>query len=312
MITKNNISKKFNLKTILLIVLLNIFIVLISFSSIAGWVKEGERYRYLDEQSGDYIKAKWIQTNIGYYFLDNEGYMCIGWYQIVNDYYYFGQNGIMQTGFISTEGNTYYLSANDGKLVKGWIEVNNDGVIDYYYFTDNGTMAVGWLEMSDGWHYFDEGKALLNTWAKIQSYWYRFNEKAIMQTGWYQNGDKYYYLNPNNGRMVTGFVQDDSGATYYLRAEDGTLVINDTININGVKYTFDEKGKMKSDNQSVNMQSIINNTFNSLQNMESSSEIVVAIGVSPGASNSTAGISSAQLNINQNTPIQVGDTTGPK
>ena len=312
MMTKNNISTKINLKTIILIVFLNIFIVLIAFSANAGWVKEGERYRYLDEQSGDYIKAKWIQTNIGYYFLDNDGYMCIGWYQIVNDYYYFGQNGIMQTGFISTEGNTYYLSANDGKLVKGWIEVNNDGVIDYYYFTENGTMAVGWLEMSDGWHYFDEGKALLNTWAKIQSYWYRFNEKAIMQTGWYQNGDKYYYLNPNNGRMVTGFVQDDAGATYYLRAEDGTLVINETININGVKYTFDEKGKMKSDNQNVNMQSIINNTFNSLENMDSSSEIVVAIGVSPGASNSTAGISSAQLNINQNTPIQVGDTTGPK
>lgn len=311
MILVKNQNKKLNFKTIIYIVLCNVFIVLFSFSAFAGWMKEGEKYRYLDDTTGQYVNSKWVQTNIGYYFLDNNGYMCVGWYQIVGDYYYFGQNGIMQTGFITTDGNTYYLSANDGKMIKGWIEVNNDGVIDYYYFTDNGTMAVGWLKMSDGWHYFDEGKAIINTWAKIQSYWYRFDEKGVIKTGWYQNGDKYYYLNPQNGRMVTGFVQDDSGATYYLRLEDGTLVINETVTINGIKYTFDEKGKLKEDNQSVNMQSIINNTFNSLENMNSSSEIIVAIGVSPGTSNSQAGINSSELYVNKNIPIQVGDTTGP-
>lgn len=303
-----------NIFKIIKVLFIMFFIILLTDLSFAGWIKINDQYKYLNEQTGQYVRSKWIQTNVGFYFLNAEGNMCKGWYQIGNDYYYFSENGILQSGFVTTDGNTYYLSANDGKMIHGWIEVDTDGVIDYYYFNDNGTMAVGWLQMNDGWHYFNEGKAVVNTWIKIQSYWYRFNDKGIMQTGWCFLNNEYYYLNPQNGRMETGFVQDNAGNSYYLKPEDGTLAINETIMINGIMFTFDNKGQLIKSNETEqkNLESIISNSFNTIDNTNTMDEITIALGISPGSNMSSTGINGSQVSINKNAPVQIGDTIGPR
>ena len=43
-----------------------------------------------------------------------------------------------------------------------------------------------------------------------------------MKTGWLLDGGDWYYLNPETGRMQTGFVTL-SGKTYYLQ-EDGRML----------------------------------------------------------------------------------------
>lgn len=81
--------------------------------------------------------------------------------------------------------------------------------------TENSVQPHGWSETSEGWFYYDRGE---------------------VKTGWLLDGGDWYYLNPETGRMETGFVMVD-GKTYFLK-EDGRMLTESRI------FTPDETGAL--------------------------------------------------------------------
>lgn len=307
---KNNHNKKVK-DFIKGFVFTNVFVCFL-FSNInySQWVYNNNKYQYYDNQSGQIVTNNWIQTNQGYYYLDANGNMVNGWYIINGAYYYFGYNGLMQTGFIVTNDEVYYLDVVSGKMITGWIEVTVDGYSDYYYFKPNGTMAVGWCQINNQWYYFKDGKCMINIWANINKHWYYFGNNGAYVTGWLNQNGKYYYLNPANGEMVTGFVEDSSGNKYYLDPQTGVLAINTSVNINGVTYSFDQTGKATTNQQIVVNTNVYNNTFNTSEIVEEGAQIKV--GTAPGQ-NASAVTSSAQAvqSIQSAVELKEGLTNGP-
>lgn len=271
------------------------------------WIQNNGQYQYVDSQTGQLVVNNWIQTNQGYYFLDTNGNMVKGWCLINGKYYYFGSNGLMQTGFITTNNDVYYLDVHNGAMVTGWIEVTTDGISEYYYFKENGTMAIGWLQINGKWYYFKDGKCMIGVWGNIDNHWYFFDKDGSIKTGWLNQNGKYYYLNPANGQMVTGFVEDASGNKYYLDPSNGTLVIGTTINIAGIMWTFDQAGRAVASQQTVVNTQQSASTFNTGDIVENGAKIM--IGTAPGQ-NAQAVTNDIQA-IKSNTQLTEGLTVGP-
>lgn len=101
----------------------------------------------------------------------------------------------------------------------------------WYYFNADASMNVGWLYDEGDWYYSDSsGRICTNCWKQVDGTWYLFNPSGAMQTGWVcPDGVNYYYLDPETGAMVTGWMfdgkewyfMDDSGAMQTGWAQDG-------------------------------------------------------------------------------------------
>ena len=105
-----------------------------------------------------------------------------------------------------------------------------DSVYDGYaakivlFPSDNGqdaaeTVSDGWEKTDGGWVYYRNGE---------------------LHTGWLLDGGDWYYLNPETGLMVTGFLTLE-GKTYYLQ-EDGRMLTQPktfTPDENGVLHWVD-------------------------------------------------------------------------
>lgn len=279
---------------------------LFSFASFAKWQQQGTDFYYINDNNGQYVRADWIQTQYGYYYIDETGRMVRGWRLIGNDYYYFAENGLMQTGFVEAGGSKYYLNT-DGRMVRGWVEFVAAGEATYCYFDDNGQMANGWKAIGDYWYYFNDYKCIVNSWANIENEWYRFNQSGQMVTGWYLQNNKYYYLSTTTGQMVKGWIQDVNGYKYYLSPVDGTLIQNQTVNIEGTNYTFNQSGQM------INTENQADAQFRDMMGSTNVTGTSMNIGIQPGQSNAYS--SSTYTNTKNNAPnqgLQQGSTTGPK
>lgn len=292
------------------------FVFLFSFISYADWEKTDQGYRYRNNANNQYVVNNWLQTGNGYYYMDQYGLAVKGWYAINGKWYYFNDDGLMVTGFQELNGKTYYLDTKTGQMADSWVQVYDNGIIDYYYFGNNGAMCTGWKEIDKKWYYFRDGKALLDTWAKINNIWYHFNLQAAMDTGWVLSAGKYYYMSPSDGSLVKGWVQDQQGNQYYLSEYDGSLAINTTINISGLSYTFDSMGKCVAKNQYIG--DINGNSGTMYLNGQPVQGNVEAYGVNVGVSpaqNQIAGAMTGvqyQNQIDSRSSLEPGQTTGPK
>ena len=99
-------------------------------------------------------------------------------------------------------------------MLKGWQKIG-----DYwYYLNDQGRMLKGWqqLDYNDvtNWFYFSSAGVMSNTgWKRIDYEWYYFFPGGTMATGWQQIDNKWYYLG-SNGKMVSSKCITISGGNY--------------------------------------------------------------------------------------------------
>lgn len=277
----------------------------------ADWVMENNNYRYFNTAANQYVINNWLQTGNGFYFFDQNGYIVKGWYLINGDYYYFNNDGLMLTGFQVINDKVYYLDMGNGKMITGWVQLYENGKLTYMYFGEDGAGKIGWTQIGDQkkWYYFNDGKALVDTWAKINDVWYHFNKDASMDTGWILDNGKMYYLNLSNGGLTKGWIQDQYGNEYYLSENDGSLAINTTIMIGGISYTFNETGKCISKNQYANTSG--NNYYVNGAGTNAQGAYGVNVGISPGT-NTIQGISSTSAQQYQQSTLVPGSTAGPK
>ncbi len=118
-----------------------------------------------------------------------------------------------------------------------------------------------WKLGSGGWWYGDtSGWWAYSQWQKIDDKWYYFNANGYIYTGWHQINGVWYYFK-STGEMAenewcNGYWLSKGGAWSYQSTgkwkqnatgwwyEDtnGWYAKNETIKINGVKYTFNKDG----------------------------------------------------------------------
>ncbi len=140
-------------------------------------------------------------------------------------------------------GTMYY---QDGKRVRGWADIGGER----YYFDERGIMATGWKEIEPG-----------------SGDWYHFGEDGTLDYGWYQEGNVWYYLDLETGRMYNDGLATIDKSTYYFyewggmasdwwyEAEDGWYFFGGSgamkaaqwLEWKGEWYYLTENGRMAAD-----------------------------------------------------------------
>ncbi len=184
-----------------------------------GWVEiEGEKY-YYDEEDGysagrctlmpppEGAEAKYLQ------FGENGRYI-----------------GLYEGAYVDSEGTRYFAAGN---MLNGWqdLDFDNDGTNERYYFSKvDGYMATGYYEVDGKYHKFDDNGAYV--------------EEA--GTGIKLDGENSLYF--VDSKLVTGWVDVDvdgdgvSEKCYFDPENNGYMVVNDVVEIEGKYHKFDENG----------------------------------------------------------------------
>lgn len=127
-------------------------------------------------------------------------------------------------------------SSDDRKYLKeGAYVTSEDTIIEYngdtqgswkgntYQQGDGGVPTNCWKQILNDWYYFDGNGVRQLGWVQTGQRWYYLNPvDGKMLTGWQFVNGKWYYLNPGGGEMLTGWIQPQPGNWYYMYA-DGSM-----------------------------------------------------------------------------------------
>ena len=109
---------------------------------------------------------------------------------------------------------------------------------------------LGWNKKSeDLWWYctdVENGYYYNQGFQKIDNVWYYFLPSGYIASGWKKIGNDWYYFNTEHnghfGELMSGWITYKGKKCYLNEKHDGTFgraMKNETIEINGVKYSFD-------------------------------------------------------------------------
>lgn len=190
----------------------------------------------------------WVKINNKKYYNDNEGKLLKGIAKIGDKSYYFDNNGALtankkllaaskyyvvdQNGVATNQSNSWfnlggytYRSGNDGKVLKGAHNINNN----LYVFDENGKLAQNKSSISAGKFYKSDTKGLA----------------TVIKNSWVELDGKKYHTNPA-GYVKEGVWKIDNN--YYYFTQNG-LTPNQTVTQKGVVYKVDANGiATKEDN----------------------------------------------------------------
>lgn len=108
------------------------------------------------------------------------------------------------------------FTADDRKYLKEGDYVTSDDTILEYEGDTTGAWKGNTYKQEDG-------GVPRNSWKQILNDWYYFDGNGTRQTGWLKSGQRWYYLNPADGKLMTGWQQID-GKWYYLNTQGGEMM----------------------------------------------------------------------------------------
>lgn len=199
-----------------------------------------------------------------------------GWEQLNGSWIYYDSSGSKVTDQWKkgADDKWRYLNSAGYMAVNSW---TSDG----YYVDSNGIMVMNkWLKLNinfngstdgDHWYYFTlDGKAVMDTWRKIDNKWYFFDSNGEMQTGWVDD-DMYFCgsdgaakigwqkLYPpddddSNDDRVTPDSSGDDGKNWYYFLSSTKKYVPELSNsseygekrIDSAYYCFDSTGAMQT------------------------------------------------------------------
>lgn len=216
-------------------------------SFVIGWAQldwsKGKNWFYFDKDG--YMFTGWLKDNNTWYYLNPEtGVMELGkWLKLPwsdgTDWFYFDGYGrcIINQAY-AIDGKWYYFNAR-GARITGWFEDPNDHIKRYLDPID-GHMVISQVIDYEGKKYYVDGYGRLVTNApyQVDGKWYYADQNGERLTGWLPLEDGVRYLDPKTGQMIKN---DWLVFTYYVDGY-GRRVENQTIEIDGQKYTFDKDG----------------------------------------------------------------------
>ncbi len=101
-----------------------------------------------------------------------------------------------------------------------------------------------WNKSDKGWQFKkSDGSLYVNTWIFTKGKWYWLEPTGIMAQGWKELNGKKYYLMPNEGEMLIGWVSD--GQNWYYTGSDGVMQTG-WVSVGGKWYYLEEDGHMLS------------------------------------------------------------------
>ena len=240
----------------------------------AGWQQPEKDWYYLKEDGTiDTSKAGWVQIE-NVWMKAGKGVATIqkaGWYQIENRWYMLKNDGSRDTSKVNWQqinGNWYFLKADGSRdTSKTGMQTGINGKT--YFLNAEGVPQNGFQTVNGVAYYFDvqagTARQLGNNWQQMNGSWY-WIENGRVATGWRVIKGKWYYLNPADGRMLTGFYKDATGQLFYsdgsgaMLSTTGWYLMNGTwywvngngslatgwINVGGTWYYMGENGAMKT------------------------------------------------------------------
>ena len=211
----------------------------------------------------------WVSESNGWHFYTANGTEATEtWKQSGENWYYLGSDGIMATDSFIEDGDNYYYVNEFGSMVKNeWRYLatdDTDGEYRWYYFGSNGkaykqgdSSSKAQLKDINGKKYiFDSDGKMLYGW---------ISEDGTMQdedddTAW--KDAMYYAGDEQDGAVVCNEwraldVEDDDDTDYpgyywfYFKNNGKKVVDENSYNINGKKYGFNEHGAMITEWESV-------------------------------------------------------------
>ena len=166
-----------------------------------------------------------------------------GWKE-VNGYWYYFEDYCAVTYDDNKEINgKYYSFGSDGKMKTGWIKSGDSTEATWYYADSSGAHIAGKFTTINGVKYaFDnDSQWCVNGVYHIGNNLYAFDKNGKMITGWYQDeyGDR-FYLN-DQGVAQKGW-QKISGKWYYFDTDDGNMYTGSHKLPDNKIYIFDSNG----------------------------------------------------------------------
>lgn len=207
-----------------------------------------------DDAAGSLLTGKnqWItvtgETEIKMHYILESGEVdtsCTGYVEIDENHYFLAEDGTVQTGVQIAGGIKYYFDKSSGGkqvMLTGWQLL--DGQL--YYFNSRSEISNsgqnGWLKQFGHWYWFQNGE-MQTGWRKIKDIWYYLDPgNGIMKTGWYSDGKATYYSDAG-GAMKTGWIKLNN--TWYYLNSSGALQTG-FYTVKGVRYYADSNGAMKT------------------------------------------------------------------
>ncbi len=169
------------------------------------------------------------------------------------DWYYFrpgngAKGGVMETGLIWIDNTPYFFNPAPGAKMgmmaqAGWVQRPGSGAW-YYASAENGKLVRGWIQLKGKWYYLDEATCEMaaNEMRLIGGRYFCFNSAGEMVTGWRQIGGLWYYFDTDSGAAHAGWLKLKN-TWYYFRRSDNVMVTGKQT-IDGVNYVFDASGAL--------------------------------------------------------------------
>ena len=218
----------------------------------SGWQTEnGNSYYYRDGQK---LTGQQNINGKDYYFNDQGQQQKDYFLNQDNHTYYFQADGTrLNDGFYNNWGHTYYFQADGIRLDDGFY--NNWGHT-YYFQADGSRLDNGFYNNWGHTYYFgSDGSRLDNGFYNNWGHTYYFQaDGSRLDNGFYNNWGHTYYFGSDGARWDNKFM-NNWGNVYYF-GTDGTLIQNQTINLGYGDLTFDDQGRLTSNNAFIG--SIVN------------------------------------------------------
>ncbi len=218
----------------------------------AGWQQPEKDWYYLKEDGTiDTSKAGWVQIE-NVWMKADKGVAAIqkaGWYQIENRWYMLKNDGSRDTSKVNWQqinGNWYFLKADGSRdTSKTGMQTGINGKT--YFLNAEGVPQNGFQTVNGVAYYFDvqagTARQLENNWQQMNGSWY-WIENGRVATGWRVIDGKWYYLNPADGRMLTGFYKDAIGQLFYSDGSGAMLSTTGWYQMNGTWYWVNGNGSL--------------------------------------------------------------------
>ena len=179
-----------------------------------------------------YAADGWNQDQNGWQYLIGDSCYKNQWALINGKWYYFNETGYMESNCYR---DGYWLSASGA-----WDPNYSHGM---------------WKKNSIGWWYEDNGWYPVSRWLWINGKCYYFNEKGYMESSCYRDGCWLTASGAWDPRYSNGTWKSDATGTWY--EDNGWRPVNQTLQIDGVVYTFDAEGKVVTSPSTVLMPDVM-------------------------------------------------------
>ena len=229
------------------------------------WAKDAKGWCYL-ASDGKMVTNDWVKDSKGYCWIAANGYMptTTQWIKYDGGWYHITKGYRDQSKWMKDSQGWCWLQADGRMLTNGWAKDSKG----WCWIGDSGYMVTDtkWIDVDGVRYYIKKGYMAVNCWAKDDNGWLYLGPDGLPVTGTWKKDTKGWCYVGDDGYMVTNdFVKDTKGWCWigeagYMIEEDmwigeagaegssyiikGYRVDDQTIEIDGVEYTFDQDGKL--------------------------------------------------------------------